>query len=42
LLPLLIAGAAYFIVDERVTPRQLIGFVIAFYRGPVAVVWQRS
>ena len=30
LLPLLIAGAAYFIVDERVTSRQLLGFMVAF------------
>lgn len=29
LLPLLIAAAAYFIVDERITPRQLAGFVLA-------------
>lgn len=35
LLPLLIAGAAYFIVDERVTSRQLCGFFVAF----AGVLW---
>ena len=35
LLPLLIAGAAYFIVDERITRRQLQGFGVAF----IGVLW---